>query len=533
VDCSASFIPYSDTFQFSTLVLDYLRQAEGLKPFYHGTPDIEGVKTAIASREQFDTNRSDLVKVLKDQYAATSASALQLEHIDALARTNCFTITTAHQPNIFTGYLYAIYKTLHVIRIAEELKSALPQYQFVPVFYIGSEDNDLDELSQCNIDGVKHRWQTQQKGAVGRMKVDKSLLSIIDGIDRQLGQYQYGKELIEILRNAYPEGGTIANGTFSLLNQLFARYGLLVLQPDNAVLKKQMKAVFESDLLHQLPHALVEQNSTTLAESYKVQVNPREINLFYLDGLSRERISISGENYVTDGGRQFSKSQILEELDNNPEKFSPNVVLRGIYQATILPDILFVGGGSEIAYWLELKSLFEYFKVPYPVLILRNSFLLTTAAQKTRVEEMGWKINELFKPDFDIMNDYVKNHSAKKLQLGNEINSVNELYAKLREEAEEIDITLGQHISALEHKVVKQLRNLEKKLIRAEKRNFETQQRQLQKIKLELFPNNNLQERVDNFMPYFAKYGPSFIDCIYQQSKAFSQEFGIIELGNQ
>jgi bacillithiol biosynthesis cysteine-adding enzyme BshC len=530
VDCTATFIPYGDTYQFSTLVLDYLQQSEVLKPFFGGSPDIEGVKKTIASRQQFDTNRSELVKVLKEQYQATTPSAAQLEHIDALSGTNCFTITTAHQPNIFTGYLYAIYKTLHVIRIAEELKSQLPQYHFVPVFYIGSEDNDLDELGQCNIDGVKHRWQTQQKGAVGRMKVDKALLGIIDGIENQLGQYQYGKELIAILRKAYPEGESIANGTFSLLNQLFARYGLLVLQPDNAVLKKQMRAIFESDLLHQLPHALVEQNSTMLAESYKVQVNPREINLFYLDGLSRERISVSGENYVTDSGRQFSKIQILEELESHPERFSPNVVLRGIYQATILPDILFVGGGSEIAYWLELKSLFEYFKVPYPVLVLRNSFLLATAAQKKRVEEMGWKISELFKPDFDIMNDYVNTHSAKKLHLDNEINSVNELYAKLREDAEEIDITLGQHISALQHKVVKQLRNLEKKLIRAEKRNFETEQRQLQKIKLELFPNNNLQERVDNFMPYFAIYGPSFIDCIYQQTKSFKQEFGIIEL---
>lgn len=533
MDCTATFIPYSDTFQFSTLVLDYLQQAEGLKSFYGEAPDIEGVKKTIAARQHFDTNRADLVKVFKEQYASASPSAAQLGHIGALADENCFTITTAHQPNIFTGYLYSIYKTLHVIRIAEELKAQLPQYHFVPVFYIGSEDNDLDELNQCNIDGVKHRWQTQQKGAVGRMKVDKGLISIIDGIDRQLGQFQYGKELIAILRTAYREGDSIANGTFNLLNQLFARYGLLVLQPDNALLKKQMKAIFASDLLDQLPHALVEQNSTSLSASYKVQVNPREINLFYLDGLSRERITISGENYITDSGRQFSKTQMLEELESYPEKFSPNVVLRGIYQATILPDILFVGGGSEIAYWLELKSLFEHFKVPYPVLVLRNSFLLATAAQKKRVEEMGWSISELFKPDFDIMNDYVKKHSAKKLQLDSEVKTVNDLYARLREEAEEIDITLGQHISALEHKVVKQLRNLEKKLIRAEKRNFETQQRQLQKIKLELFPNNNLQERVDNFMPYFAKYGPAFINCIYQQSRTFNQEFGIIELGNQ
>jgi bacillithiol biosynthesis cysteine-adding enzyme BshC len=530
VDCTATFIPYSDTFQFSTLVLDYLRQAEGLKPFYGGTPDLEGVKKTIASRQEFETNRADLVSVFKEQYASAAPSASQIDNIDALARTNSFTITTAHQPNIFTGYLYSIYKTLHVIKIAEELKSQLPEFHFVPVFYIGSEDNDLDELNQCNIDGVKHRWQTQQKGAVGRMKVDKGLISVIDGIERQLGQFKHGKELIAILRAAYPEGELIANGTFNLLNQLFAKYGLLVLQPDNAVLKKQMRAIFESDLIDQLPHALVEQNSSILAESYKVQVNPREINLFYLDGLSRERISISGENYVTDSGRQFSKTQILEELEKHPEKFSPNVVLRGIYQATILPDILFVGGGSEIAYWLELKSLFEHFKVPYPVLVLRNSFLLATATQKKRVEEMGWKISELFKPDFDIMNDYVKKHSAKKLQLDSEVNSVNELYTRLREEAEQIDITLGQHISALQHKVVKQLRNLEKKLIRAEKRNFETQQRQLQKIKLELFPNNNLQERVDNFMPYFAEYGPGFIDCIYHQTRAFNQEFGIIEL---
>ncbi len=532
MDCTVTHLPYRDTFQFSDLVLDYLSQQPQLKPFFSHSPDIDGIRTAINERQAFPTDRKKITAVFKEQYAGADPSELQQKNIELLLSENSFTICTAHQPNIFTGFLYTIYKTAHIIRIAQDLKKEFPDKNFVPVFYIGSEDNDLDELSQVNINGMKLKWGTKQTGAVGRMIVDKDLIRLKDQINQQMASYPFGKETASILDEAYKEGNTIADATFISLNKLFKTYGLLVLQPDRRDLKELMISIFREDLFRNTSHNLLEKNNAALAEKYKVQVNPREINLFYLKNGERDRIFLKDGKYLTDGGKHsFSPEELETELKNHPENFSPNVVLRGLYQEIILPDIAFVGGGSEIAYWLELKPLFEHFKVPFPALILRNSFVLFNETQKSRIAKLGWEINDLFKPDIDLMNGYVRKHSQKKLTVDEEVADTKKIYKKLSETALEIDITLAQHIAALEHRNIKDLKELEKKMLRAEKRNYEVQQRQLLKLKEELFPKNGLQERVENFIPFYSTYGQKFINAIVDCSTSFQQEFGMICLG--
>ncbi|WP_336514248.1 bacillithiol biosynthesis cysteine-adding enzyme BshC [Pollutibacter soli] len=529
MDCTVTQIPYRDTFQFSDLVLDYLDNKPELRTFFEHSVDISGIKNAIRERQQFGTDRKLISEIFREQYSKYTTTELQTVNISFLEKENCFTICTAHQPNIFTGYLYSIYKTAHVIRIAADLSKEFPEFHFVPVFYIGSEDNDLEELGQINVNGVKYRWNTEQRGAVGRMKVDKDLLKIRDEILRQMASYPFGSDLISIIKDAYAEGKTIAEATTILLNHLFGNHGLLVLQPDDARLKAKMVDIFRDDLFKHTANQLLENSNKELGKQYKIQVNPREINLFFLEDDKRDRLTEKGERYCVDGSdREFSTDEIDRLISQEPGKFSPNVVLRGIYQEIILPNILFVGGGSEIAYWLELKPLFKHYHVPYPVIVLRNSFLVLSKEQQHKVNKLGWEISDLFKPDLDLMNGYVKKHSTKKLSLEEEISKLHSLYEQVKSAAGEVDATLLQHVAALEHRAIKELRNLEKKLLRAEKRNYETQQRQLQKIKEELFPKNGLQERVDNFMPWFGMYGQAFIDQVVQCSSAFDQAFGIL-----
>jgi bacillithiol biosynthesis cysteine-adding enzyme BshC len=258
-------------------------------------------------------------------------------------------------------------------------------------------------------------------------------------------------------------------------------------------------------------------------------VNPREINLFYLDENSRQRIIKKDETFFIDGtNKQFSRAEIEDELLKHPEKFSPNVVLRGIYQETILPNIAFIGGGSETAYWLELKGLFEHYKVPFPILVLRNSFLLMSAGQEEKLEKTGWKAEDLFQSDFDLMNRLVKKQTKHQLSLDQEIIEARQFYEKISTSASAIDQTLKQHVAALEKRALTHLQNLEKKMLRAEKRKFEAEHRQLQKIKADLFPNNGLQERVENILPYYARFGNEIIDCLFLNSPAMDMKFGII-----
>lgn len=530
MNSSASVLPYEQTGAFSGLVIDYLNAAPALQSMYQSAPTADGLREAINRRRAHPVNRPLLHEVLQERYAG-HASSKQMENIQHLLDENTFTICTAHQPNIFTGYLYFVYKILHVIRIAESMKNEMPDLHFVPVYYIGSEDNDLEELGQVKVDGVKMVWQTKQEGAVGRMKVDKSLLQLIAQLEGQLGVMPHGAEVIAMLRESYREGNTIAKATQELVDRLFAHYGLLVLDADDARLKSLMKPVFANDLVQHDAYRLVSQAGEALQQQYKVQVNPREINLFYLiDGL-RERIIESNGIYSTESGAiKMNQEEILQLLDEHPECFSPNVVLRALYQESILPDIAFVGGGSEIAYWLELKPMFDHFRVPLPALILRNSFMVARAEDEQKLHSFGLKIADLFVGEFALIDKYVKNHTDKELDTDAERAAAHQMFDTLKAKAAAVDHTLLQHVEALRVKLDKQLAGAGKKILRAEKRKFETEKNQLIKLRNKIFPNGNLQERVDNFMPYYAMYGPAFISMLYQHSLSLEQQFTIVAI---
>jgi len=291
MDCTATRLPYRQTGYFSKTVLDYIDQSAGLKPFFAYAPSLSGIQKIIEARQQFKNNRPVLVAELKKQYASVTATDKVQQHIESLLSPNTFTITTAHQNNIFTGPLYFIYKILHAIRLAEYLQTSLPDYKFVPVYYIGSEDADLDELNNIHLGGQKLVWNTKQKGAVGRMKIDKELVKLITEIEGQLGVQPHGKEIVSLLKEFYKEGTDVQTATFKFVNAMFGEYGLIVLLPDNTALKATMKDLFADDLLHQTASEVVEKSVIELHKAgYKVQANPREINLFYLKDDIRERI---------------------------------------------------------------------------------------------------------------------------------------------------------------------------------------------------------------------------------------------------
>ncbi|HEX2630975.1 MAG TPA: bacillithiol biosynthesis cysteine-adding enzyme BshC [Chitinophagaceae bacterium] len=531
MECNATRIAYRQTNAFTSIITDYLDRVAALQPFYHAFPDLDGIKQAIEARQAFPNNRTVLVNELKKQYAQLKTSVETEKNIAALANATTFTITTAHQPNLFTGPLYFIYKILHAIRLAESCKTWLPQYDFVPVYYMGSEDADLDELGHFNIGGEKKIWNTKQTGAVGRMKIDKELIKLIQSVEGQLTVLPHGEEILSLVKDSYFEGRTIQDATFHLVNALFAEYGLVILMPDNAALKNGMQKIFEDDLLHQTASSIVEQTARKLESAgYKVQANPREINLFYLKDNIRERIELRNDEYaILNTQSSFSKDDILKELKENPERFSPNVILRGLFQETILPNIAFIGGGGETAYWLQLKDLFQHYKVPFPLLVLRNSFLVVEEKMTDKIEKIGFSLPELFLSEQELLNKLVQRDTQQKLKLNGTYTETEQIYDAIRKQASAIDSTLSKHVEALKTNTLYRLQELEKKMLRAEKRKFGDQQRHIQSIKEKLFPRNGLQERIDNFMWYYAKWGKEFFRELYRHSLSLEQEFVVLQ----
>jgi len=530
MDCTVTRIPYKATGHFSKIVIDYIERSESLQAFYTHEVSIEGVRSSIAARKSFSTDRSLLHSELKKQYNNASVSTKLKDNLEALLNENTFTICTAHQPNIFTGHLYFIYKILHAIKLADSLSKELKEYKFVPVFYMGSEDADLEELGNIWLNGEKLTWQTDQSGAVGRMGT-AGLEKIIERIEGELSVNQYGDDLIRILKRSYLETNNIQDATFKLINELFGEYGLIVLIADNQQLKRKMLPVFKQDILEQKPSELVEASIDQLQQAgMKVQANPRAINLFYLQDNLRERLKQNGNGlHVHNTNLAFSTEEILKELDDHPEHFSPNVILRGLYQETILPDIAFIGGGGELAYWLELKSLFEHYNVPFPMLVLRNSFLLVEQKWKEKMDRLGIDATDLFKSEWELLDQFVKKQSGNQLSLAKEKEEMKEFYKKQQEVATQVDKSLKQHIAALEAKALKKLDALEKKMVRAEKRKYAEEQNLVHELKQTLFPNGDLQERVENFLPYYSRSGRAFLKLIYDCSLTLEQEFVVIE----
>ncbi len=522
-------LAYAKTGFFSKIIVDYLEQSDALLPFYQSNPSVQGIKEIVDSRGQFKTDRKRLVSCLKEQYKNLSPSVATIANIESLLQENTFTVTTAHQNNIFTGPLYFIYKILHVIKLADSFTTLYSGYNFVPVFWMGSEDADLKELNHIQVDGEKLVWNTRQQGAVGRMKVDDELLGLIDILEAQVGVLPYGGELIQLFREAYAKDRPIDQATFQLVNELFKEYGLVVILPDNPVLKAAMLSVFEDELLHQRSAGIVQDTGKKLVNAgYKMQAHARDINLFYLQANSRERIEAAGDVYhIVDTTKTFTRKEILQELHTHPENFSPNVILRGLYQATVLPDVAFVGGGGELAYWLQLKELFAHYKVPYPALILRNSFLLLTERQQEKVSRYAISIEEFFLPVEKLMNTLVTRESPHALALDDLLMNTRQIYEKIKEKVSPVDMTLLQHVNALQHKAVGKLQELEKKMLKAEKRKYRDLKNGVAAIKAELFPHGSLQERTDNIAYFYSLLGKDFIQQLHQYSNTIEQQFQI------
>jgi len=525
---TAHYLPYRATRRFSALVLDYLSGADALADLSAFPPDAAGLAAAIEARRQFPVDRRTLVDVLQRQYRHLPLEEPAEANIAALAEERTFTVCTAHQPNLATGYLYFVYKILHAIKLATDLTKAHPSYRFVPVYYMGSEDADLDELGTFRFGEKKFVWDADgQTGAVGRMNT-ASLTPLLHELSALLGPPGAALDELEtMLRTAYTGHSTIAQATQFLVHKLFGRYGLVVLDPDEAELKKAFVPVMEDDLLAHPAEDLVGKSIEALAsKNYKAQAQPRTVNLFYLKDNIRERIERKGDRWeVMNTSIAWDEQSLQAELQAHPDRFSPNVMLRPLYQETILPNVAFIGGGAEVAYWLQLRTLFAHHGVFYPAILLRQSVMWMTAKHTALRAKTRLDISSLFAPAHEAAEGYVAAHSDKDWRTDEETEVLERMADSLRNKAAAADPTLARSADAAIKKMKHQLQVLEQKMLRAEKRRLQTGLEQLSRLQAALFPGGGLAERVENFMPYYLEHGQTFFDELLAAMEPLRGEF--------
>jgi bacillithiol biosynthesis cysteine-adding enzyme BshC len=526
---TAQQIAYRHTGYFTDIVISYLQGDPLLQPFYQYAPDWEGLDKAIAARKETVVDRKLLTEVLREQYQTCSPIAAVQQNIDLLAQPNTFTVTTAHQPNLFTGPLYFIYKCLHAVKLAQALQLRHPNQHFVPVYYMGSEDADLEEIGQLTVGGIKLVWKTKQTGAVGRMKVDQPLLDMIAQMEGQTGVEPFGKELSGMWRTCFTKGKTIAQATHELVHLLMGAYGLVVFNADHPRLKAAFIPTLWQELTTQFSHQAVATSISALSQHFKAQAAGRDINLFYLLNDRRERIEKEGDHFTVPALQlRFTETEMEKECRTHPERFSPNVILRGVLQETLLPNVAFIGGGGELAYWLELLPVFRSAKQPFPVLLLRNSFLLLSELQNTKWLQTGFSLHEMFTPVDELITQLAKKEAASSLELTKEKNDLLALYKTLQQRAAAVDGSLLQHVEALQKAALEKVEALEKKMLRAEKRKYKESEYRITHIRENIFPNGQLQERVENMALGYARYGKDWINTLLEHSDPISQGLTIV-----
>ncbi len=341
---------------------------------------------------------------------------------------------------------------------------------------------------------------------------------------------KHAHELAEIVETAYTKFDKLADATRYLVNALFGQYGLVVIDADDQEFKQQFAPIMERDILEQNSFKYISATNEKLQQlGVHIQVNPREINFFYLlDGL-RERIVFEKDKYkVLNTEIGFSEEELKQEISQYPERFSPNVVMRPLYQECILPNIAYVGGGAEVVYWLELKSNFEHYKVDFPILILRNSGLVIGKETASKIAKMDLQPVDLFKSIDNIKNDWIKKHSQHTLSLSGEWRELSGIFEKIKLRAYKIDRTLAPSADAVQARLKHAIDNLEKKLVKAEKINYHTRLEQVEHIKADLFPKDSLQERTENFGLFYVKWGQSFIDELIRNFEPLEFKFTVL-----
>ena len=522
-------IRYQNSGYFSTLMKDYLDQKTNLKHFYNRFPVIENFGKQILEKgsNYNHDNRKILVDELQKQYQNTTTSEATQNNITALGQTDSYTITTGHQLNLFSGPLYFLYKIISTINLASELKAKYPNSNFVPIYWMATEDHDFEEINFFNFNGKKLCWNKKSSGPVGRLSTD-GLDAVFEIFAQELGTNTNAQKIKELFHKSYLDHATLAEATRFLANELFGELGLVILDADAAELKSILIPYIKDELESQTSYKEVSSTIEKLNE-YSIQVNPREINLFYIENDLRERIILENETYkVNNTDLSFSKDELFQLVETHPEKFSPNVILRPLFQEVLLPNLCYIGGAGEIAYWLELQSFFNASKVSFPMLLVRNSAILATEKQIKKVDALQLSLSDLFSKQKDLVNQKTKALSEINLDLSELKEQLKKQFDALYTIANQTDDSFIGALKAQEIKQIKGIEHLEKRLLKAQKRKLADVLERIIQLQNELFPNQSLQERQTNFSEFYLENGELLIPTLLQKLEPLKQEFAFI-----
>lgn len=493
---------------YNGLICDYTENHPNLKTFVKEFPSKDRLIQYAKGKEFSTEKRSLLCKVIQEQYNKAGIETPQ--SIKSLEQENSFTITTGHQLNLFSGPLYTILKIASIIKLSEGLNAEDSNHKYIPLFWLATEDHDWDEINKATVFGNEIKSDFNGSGPVGRIpteEIQDALEALIDVLGNR-----YDPEMKELIEKAYKKG-SLAEASLKFYTALFKDTDLVILDADNAELKKSFVPYLNKDVFEDSYGKIVEKSSQNLSALYKSQAYPREINAFYMLNGYRERIEKFGNGFKTvDDKYSWTENELKVEIENKPENFSPNVILRPLYQESILPNLAYIGGGGELAYWMQLKDGFQNMGVDYPYLILRDTGFFIRKSQWKKWQSLGLEFEDFFKEKHVLLKEIALKNSQFDAEIVLPENWLRWV-EKNKAELKEIDPSLVQSFEAELSRWEKSIEKLKGKKTAAIKKRQGISLTQVEKILDNCFPGGGLNERVVSFLDY---HNERFIQDIIQ-----------------
>jgi bacillithiol biosynthesis cysteine-adding enzyme BshC len=490
--------------QFPEIVCDYLEGNPFLSDFYAHPPVIDSYADAIKIKSNFSAEKRKILteELLKtyDQYGVEleDTSAVK-QNITRLNNSNTFTITTGHQLCLLGGPMYVHFKIQSVLKLAAQLKQSYPDSHFVPVFWMASEDHDFAEVNHVKLFGKAFTWdKNSRQQPVGRLDLD----GIEKVFDQMLSMVRDDEQqrILDACFESYLNSKTLAQATLKYIHNYYKQSGLVIIEPDNKVLKKEFETTIIKDITKRQNFEHLKQTNLRFKPNYKPQVNGREINFFHISEKGRNLIKHeNGEYVIGDRVKVYSEDEILQEIAEHPERFSPNVVMRPLFQESILPNLAYVGGPGEISYWLQLKSIFEYNQIPLPILHLRESFIIAGKGLAGKLSKLGLMVKDFLQPENQLIEHFINvrnsDNAAESISGG-----ILQLTQDLIDKVKSIDAGLGSDLIKWKSEQDKYLTHLIKRVNQLRKDSLSSETEKLLKIRQYLLPEGALAERSESFL---------------------------------
>jgi bacillithiol synthase len=478
-------------------------------------------------RLRYRTGREAVAAVLRRSHARLGASAATLENLDRLTRPDTFVVIGGQQPGLLTGPLYTIYKAISIIKLAEELRRQFP-YEFVPLFWNASDDHDWAEVNHTYLIGGDGRLQRleypldrQFAGrSVGEIPLDRGALTVIQQVSGLLTGQGFAEEVEGLLLETAEVSSTFGEWFSRLMLILFHRYGLIVVEPGLPDLKRLAIPLFEQALEAPLaPSQLANAAGDALeGRGYQRQIHkdPALCSFFLRENGRREAVRyVRGAFHV--GSQTYSKAELKCMLDDNPERFSPNALLRPVMSEFLFPTAAFIGGAGELNYFAQTRGIYQYFDVPMPVPHLRLGCTLIEPSTARILEKYDLPLLALRDPD-RMLTEWIRARAdIASPQLWQGLREqVYRPFADLKGAVRAIDPTLETSLEGTLNYMMVRIGRFEKKLVRHLKKAEHLTATQLRQAAEALFPGRGFQERTFNGLSYLSRYGMDFIETLVE-----------------